>query len=320
MSTILSLEAFYVLAGLIVLGVSVAVARDAHHPTRWTSAAFWFLFGLLFLAGKQFGNATAGYLVLAMVALAATNRVRKSDAAETPPEERVASATRLGNWIFLPAILIPVLVIVLYLALEKGGLGAMIGVTKNLTLVALCLATVIALGVALRITGASLISPMQEGSRLLQSVGWALVLPQLLAALGGIFAKAGAGEVVAGLVARGLPTQFPFVAVLAYCLAMAVFTIAMGNAFAAFAVITSGIGIPFIVQMHGGNPAIMAALGMLAGYCGTLCTPMAANFNLVPAMLLDLDDKYAVIKAQLPIAGAVFVFNLLMMWALVYRF
>jgi uncharacterized membrane protein len=94
----------------------------------------------------------------------------------------------------------------------------------------------------------------------------------------------------------------------------------MGNAFAAFSVITLGIGLPLVVHQHGGNPAIMAALGMLAGYCGTLCTPMAANFNLVPAILLELEDPHAVIKAQLPFAATIFVFNLLMMWLLVYRF
>jgi len=103
-------------------------------------------------------------------------------------------------------------------------------------------------------------------------------------------------------------------------LGMLRFTIVMGNAFAAFAVITGGIGLPLIVHMHGGNPAIMAALGMFAGYCGTLLTPMAANFNIVPAMLLELKDKNAVIKAQVPIALSVFVVNTLLMYYLVYHF
>jgi uncharacterized membrane protein len=94
----------------------------------------------------------------------------------------------------------------------------------------------------------------------------------------------------------------------------------MGNAFAAFAVITGGIGLPFIVIVHGGNPAIMAAIGMLSGYCGTLLTPMAANFNLVPAMLLELDDKHAVIKAQVPLALVIFAANVILMMVLVYRF
>jgi uncharacterized membrane protein len=171
-----------------------------------------------------------------------------------------------------------------------------------------------------RLTRAPLPTPLTEGSRLLQTIGWALVLPQMLAALGGIFARAGVGEVIADLVASALPTQYAFIAVLAYCAGMALFTIVMGNAFAAFAVITGGIGLPFIVRMHGGNPAIMAAIGMLAGYCGTLLTPMAANFNIVPAMLLELKDRHAVIKAQAPIAAAIFVANVLLMWLCVYRF
>jgi uncharacterized membrane protein len=110
------------------------------------------------------------------------------------------------------------------------------------------------------------------------------------------------------------------VAVAAYCIGMILFTICLGNAFAAFAVITGGIGLPFIVNAHGGNPAIMAAIGMLSGYCGTLLTPLAANFNLVPVMLLELEDKNAVIKAQAPIGLALFAFNLLLMEFCVYRF
>ena len=44
--------------------------------------------------------------------------------------------------------------------------------------------------------------------------------------------------------------------------------------------------------------APLAAIGMLSGYCGTLLTPMAANFNLVPAALLELKDPNAVIRQQ----------------------
>ena len=113
---------------------------------------------------------------------------------------------------------------------------------------------------------------------------------------------------------------FPLVAVLAYCVGMALFTIIMGNAFAAFPVITLGIGLPLIVQQHHGDPAIMAAIGMLSGYCGTLLTPMAANFNLVPALLLELPDKHAVIKAQAPLAVVILAANIALMYFCVFRF
>jgi len=162
--------------------------------------------------------------------------------------------------------------------------------------------------------------PLREGSRLLHTIGWALLLPQLLAALGGIFAQAGLGTIISDLVARVFPTEYPFVAVAVYCISMALFTVCLGNAFAAFPVITLGIGLPIIVQQHGGNPAIMAAIGMLSGYCGTLMTPMAANFNVVPVMLLELRDPHAIIKAQTPMALMILTANVFMLYACVYRF
>ena len=123
----------------------------------------------------------------------------------------------------------------------------------------------------------------------------------------------------AQLVAAALPVHVPGVAVVAYCAGMALFTILLGNAFAAFPVMTLGVGLPFIVKAHGGDPAVMGTLGMLSGYCGTLVTPMAANFNLVPARLLELRDDFAVIKAQVPFAAAIWVFNVVVMYVCVFR-
>ena len=61
-------------------------------------------------------------------------------------------------------------------------------------------------------------------------------------------------------------------------------------------------GEPVVVLSHaawmrhfGGDPAVIGAVGMLAGFCGTLMTPMAANFNIVPAALLELKDRNGVI-------------------------
>jgi uncharacterized membrane protein len=234
---------------------------------------------------------------------------------------RTADARRLGNRLLTPVGLIPLCVIAGGYGLKELRFGSVRVVEPGQAAqVALGLACLLGLGLAFRVTRARPGAALKEGSRLVQALGWALVLPQLLASLGGVFAKAGVGDVVAGLVGGALPTQYPLVAVVAYCAGMAVFTVVMGNAFAAFPVITLGIGLPFIVNQHGGNPAIMGALGMLSGYCGTLVTPMAANFNLVPAILLELEDKNAVIKAQAPMAAAIWLFNVTLMYVCVYRF
>lgn len=321
MSSVFSVELFYVISGLVFAGVAWRALRNPRQPRRWGSAIFWTLLAIVYLFGKSLPPAAVGYGVLAMVVLAALRQVEKPAAEGASREERAAHAERLGEALFAPALLIPVTAVVGALLLSKIHFGELWLLDhKQATLAALGLGGLIALAAGLGITGAKPAVPMQEGSRLLQAIGWALVLPQMLAALGGIFAQAGVGQVVSEMVASALPTQYPFVAVAAYCVGMALFTMCMGNAFAAFPVITLGIGLPLIVQQHHGNVAIMAGIGMLSGYCGTLMTPMAANFNIVPAMLLELRDKNAVIRAQLPLALTILAANVVIMYLTVYRF
>jgi len=78
-------------------------------------------------------------------------------------------------------------------------------------------------------------------------------------------------------------------------------------------VMTGGVGVPILVNVFHGNPAVMVAIGMFSGYCGTLMTPMAANFNMVPAALLELPDKNAVIKVQVPTALTLLVVNIFLL-------
>jgi uncharacterized membrane protein len=318
---IITVETCYALVGLYLFVLAGRIVAESEHPRRWGSSLFWALLGVTFIGAKVLPPTFVGYLVVGMVGLAATGQVTRGATNEASRDERLGHAKRLENRIFWPALLIPTTAVLGTLVLGQLHIGEVWLVeTKQVTLIALSLGAMLALIVAIRTTGASVGAASREGSRLLQTLGWSLILPQMLAALGGIFAKAGVGEVVAGLVTQAVPTDVPWVAVLAYCGGMALFTMVMGNAFAAFAVITGGIGLPFIVILHGGNPAIMAAIGMLSGYCGTLLTPMAANFNLVPAMLLELDDKHAVIKAQAPLALVIFAADVILMMVLVYRF
>ncbi len=318
---LITVDVFYVLIGVIFAFVAGRVVLDRVHPKRWGTGLFWALLAVVFLAGKALPPLAVGYLVIAMVGLAATKQVVRSEEKSVEKAEREASADRLQNKLFWPALLIPATAVLGSLGLHKIHVGDVWLIEpKQVTLIALGLGMMIALAAAMRITRAAPAVPLREGGRLVQALGWSLLLPPMLAALGAVFSQAGVGAVVADLVARALPTQYPFVAVVAYCGGMALFTMCMGNAFAAFAVITGGIGLPLIVQQHHGNPAIMAALGMLSGYCGTLLTPMAANFNIVPAILLDLKDRNAVIKAQVPIALVVLAANIVIMYVCVYRF
>jgi uncharacterized membrane protein len=318
---LLELEQFFILSGLYLVYTAVQVLRDPDHPHRIGSGLFWGLLALLFIAGPHLPPVVVGYIVTFMVALTALKQVGAKKAGSPDHAARHSAAVALGNRLLLPAIGIPVMVITGSWLFRRLRFDTWSLVDPaQATQVALGLATLVGLGLALRVCRSPVREPFIEGSRLIEILGWTLLLPQMLAALGGIFGQAGVGDVVADLVASILPVQLPLIAVIAYCAAMALFTMIMGNAFAAFPVVTLGIGIPFIVNTHGGNPAIMGALGMLSGYCGTLLTPMAANFNLVPALLLEIPDKNAVIRTQVPMAAAIWGFNVLTMYFCVYRF
>lgn len=320
----LSIEHFYLVLALFLLFAGGRNLRDR----RFAHAAFWGLLAVLFACGKLILDASkaghalpsqlAGAAVIALALLA--TRMRREHIAEAPEDQRLASALRLGHRLFWPALLIPLVTVLIVLFGPKLAIGG----TKvfgegSITLIGLALACVLATFAAIRVTRESPAVALGEGRRLLDTMGWAALLPLVLATLGGVFAASGVGEAVASLVSMLIPSDSRLACVLAYGLGMVLFTVIMGNAFAAFPVMTAGIGLPLLVQQHGAAPAILGSIGMLTGYCGTLMTPMAANFNLVPAALLELDDPNAVIRAQLPTAVPLLLVNLVLMYWLAFR-
>jgi uncharacterized membrane protein len=315
------LEAVYILAGGLFAVLSVLSALDKSNPKRWGNAAFWGLFATSFLFGSRLTDLANGVLVLARVAIAGFGGLGMGTPASVSPAMRLESARRLGNWIFVPALTIPAVTLFGSLVLKTMKIGGLFLIDpKQATVISLALGVVIAIGIGMAMLRPPALAPFQEGRRLLDTVGWAAVLPQMLAALGAVFTLAGVGAAVNTLVGHVMPMDSPLAAVCAYTFGMALFTVIMGNGFAAFPVMTAGIGLPLIVRKFGGDPSIMAAIGMLSGFCGTLLTPMAANFNLVPAALLELPDRYAVIRAQAPTAAILLLANTLLMYFLVFRF
>lgn len=313
-------EILYLLIGFIIF-VAAYKSAKSNKPliNKIISTLFWGILGVLFFFPRlgiiiggsfQIPDIVSGYLVLMLAVLAALNKIVSSDNTMSSTEEyRIKKAAVLKNKIFIPALSIALFTFVLMI----------IPITKSLgSLVALGIASLLSLLLASLITRESAFSGVKEGRRLLEAVGPMNILPQLLAALGAVFAASGVGEVIATLIGGVIPEGNRLAGVIAYCAGMAVFTIIMGNGFAAFAVITAGIGVPFVI-MQGGNPAIVGALGLTAGYCGTLLTPMAANFNIVPASLLEMNDlKYGVIKQQALVACALWILHVVIMYSIAF--
>ncbi|MEO7065075.1 MAG: DUF979 family protein [Dokdonella sp.] len=322
----LKIEYIYWLLGAFLLFAGALNLRER----RYAMAVFWailacaFLFGDAILAALAHGSRWpaqamgVGVLILGVMA-ARVPMLAPVDAAEAVTARRV-TASRLGNRLFWPALAIPLVTLVLVLgAPYLDWRGTSLIDAAHGTLVALGVACVVAFLAALRVTQTPFVIGLGEGRRLLDALSWAVLLPMLLATLGSVFAATGVGDAIAALVTAVIPIDSALACLTAFALGMVLFTVIMGNAFAAFPVLMAGIGLPLLVLHHGAHPAVLGSLGMLVGYCGTLLTPMAANFNIVPAVLLELPDQYGVIRAQIPTALALLVVNFLLMWLLVFR-
>lgn len=310
----ITLHWVYALAGAVFAAFALLGARDRDNPRRWTTAAFWALLATSMWAGDRLGDLGNGVLVLGLIALGALGLGRGDGV--VPPEQRQARADRFGNRLFVIALVIPVTALAgtfLFKA-APDWFDA-----KQATLIALALGVLIAMTAGCLWLRAGALVPLQQGRRLMDCIGWAAILPQMLASLGAVFALAGVGDVVGGIAQQAIPQGSLLGAVIAYALGMALFTMIMGNAFAAFPVMTAAIGVPLLIRTYHGDPAVVCAIGMLAGFCGTLMTPMAANFNLVPAALLELKDKHGVIKRQVGTALPLLIVNIALIYWLAFR-
>ena len=304
--------------GAMFAAWAVLSLLDRTNPKRLGNAAFWGLVALSLIAGSWLGDFANGLLVLALAGLATFGLIGRSGH-DTSEAERVAAGERHGNRLFLPIVVVLVTAVAgTLLYLYTPMFETRLFERNRETFVLLCLGVLLALALVYIWLRPPALAPLQEGRRLIDAVGWAAVLPMMLASLGLVLADTGVGRTIGELVLTVIPEGTIFPAVLAFGLGMALLTILTGNAFAAFPVMATAIGVPLLIQGYGGDAAVVGAIGMLAGFCGTLMTPMAANFNLVPAALLELKDQNAVIKAQIGTAVPLLAVNILFIYFLAF--
>lgn len=298
------LEFFYILIGLLSILTSFRVFFDKTNSARIGTSLFWLLLGIIFAAGNFMPYAISGILLTIIGILTLFKQVKIGKLAELSEKDGEKSAKRIGNWVFFPSILLAALAV----GISYTSLGGQVGIG---------IASILSLIVAMFIMRAKPKTMLDDTDRMLQSVGTTGILPQLLAALGVIFNTAGVGDVISHAVSGVVPEGNRLAGVIAYCLGMIIFTMVMGNGFAAFTVITAGIGIPFVIA-QGGDPVIAGTLAMSAGFSGTLLTPMAANFNALPVALLEMKDSNGVIKAQATIALIMIIVHIALMYFLAF--
>lgn len=281
------LEIIYIVIGLITLYTGVKNGLDKDNPSRLGTAIFWCSLGIVLAFGRWIPTMVNGILIIIMTIPSILGKVKIGKQDEPTEEETKDAFKKIGMKIFIPALTIGIFAIIFAIFTD---LGALVGLGVG-----------IIVSVILLMIYSSENKPqvfLRDSERLLSTVGPLSMLPMLLASLGAIFTEAGVGDVIASLVSNIVPEGNVNAGIIVYALGMMIFTMIMGNAFAAITVMTVGIGVPFVLD-YGADPVLIGMLALTCGYCGTLLTPMAANFNIVPVAMLDMKDRMGVIKNQI---------------------
>ena len=292
----IGLNVVWVIIGLITIYAGIKNLLDKENPSRVGTAVFWCSFGIVCGFGSWL-PAKALVLIMCLPPIFKKVKIGKTD---NPTKEHTEQQfKKIGMKIFVPAF--SVAVCSLFFALFSN-MSSMVAITVG----------VIVAMILLMAFDAKQNKPavfLNDSERFLGITGPLSMLPQLLGCLGGVFTAAGVGDVIAQLVEKIVPKGNVNIGIIVYAIGMVLFTMIMGNAFAAITVMTVGIGAPFVLA-YGANPVVIGMLALTCGYCGTLLTPMAANFNILPVAILNMKDRWGAIKNQVLVAIFMLVFQI----------
>ena len=298
------MEVIYIIIGLLCINCGVKNLKDKENSEPVGTFIFWAVLGVVIALGRWLPSLVSGILVVVMCLPAIFKKVKKGAVNAATKAETEAAYEKIGMKIFAPTLSIGVLAVICAITGMGIGLSALNGVAIGV------LVSIILLMIMNKENKPSTF--LNDSERMLSTVGPLSMLPMLLACLGTVFTKAGVGDVISDLVSHIIPEGNVNAGIVVYAIGMMLFTMIMGNAYAAITVMTVGIGYPFVLA-HGANPVVIGMLALTCGFCGTLCTPMAANFNTVPVALLDMKKPMGVIKNQVPVAIIMLVVQIVIM-------
>ena len=298
------MEVIYIIIGLLCINCGVKNLKDKENSEPVGTFIFWAVLGVVIALGRWLPALVSGILVVVMCLPAIFKKVKKGAVNAATKAETEAAYEKIGMKIFAPTLSIGVLAVICAITGMGIGLSALNGVAIGV------LVSIILLMIMNKENKPATF--LNDSERMLSTVGPLSMLPMLLACLGTVFTKAGVGDVISDLVSHIIPEGNVNAGIVVYAIGMMLFTMIMGNAYAAITVMTVGIGYPFVLA-HGANPVVIGMLALTCGFCGTLCTPMAANFNTVPVALLDMKKPMGVIKNQVPVAIIMLVVQIVVM-------
>ncbi|MBW5818866.1 DUF979 family protein [Yersinia kristensenii] len=314
----ITIEFVYIIIGILffIYALTSLSNKKLSERERVCQFLFWGGYSATYFLPGKISDMYIGVLVIFLVLLSLTDVFKaESQGCVNNEISKVGKDTKLGKLIFIPALSVPLMTITgIFISdhislIEKG----------SETLVMLSISTCLIFIICIFIFREKPIPIFTASERIMGTIGINVLLPQMLAMLGGVILALGVGGSIAEHFDKYQEIIGKNALIVVYAIGMFLLSVIMGNAFAAFPIMTAGIGMPIIVDVYGGNPALLSVLGMLCGFCGTMLTPMAANFNIIPEKLLGIKKKGLVIKEQAMTAIVVLFFNIIFMIFYVYK-
>ena len=222
------LNIVWILVGLIAIYAGIKNLLDEENPSRIGTAIFWCSFGIVTALGTWLPAKVSGVLVIIMCLPPIFKKVKvgKTNAPEKAHTE--AQFKKIGMKIFVPAFCVAVFSLAFSLF---SNMSSMIAITLGVLVAIIFLVAYDSKENKPQVF-------LKDSERFLSLTGPLSMLPQLLGCLGGVFTAAGVGEVIAQIVEKVVPKGNVNIGIIVYAVGMVLFTMIMGNAFAAITVMT----------------------------------------------------------------------------------
>lgn len=158
----LNYDLLYPLAGALFSVFALGNWRKG----RVCRGLFWMLYALCFFIGSHISELAVGCVVLAMAGFAFVGFGKDKS------ERRIELRLELGNWLFLPALLVPLAVVVATFALPDGTIaGFQVIAPKQVSVVSLVAGAIVATVLAMIMTRTSPARALGEAHAISDQVG-----------------------------------------------------------------------------------------------------------------------------------------------------
>ncbi len=170
----ISLEIFYALMGLLMIVIAFKSYKTVNSNKKYGTALFWILMSIPFLFGKQLPANIVGGILVASSLLTVSKQVVFAKYDMPTEEFGQKQADKLGNKIFLPSLVLAFVAVAIAMLLTDFGSSSQFAIGAG---------AVVALLSAFMLTRAKVTTTVDDSARLLQQMGPASMLPQLLVAI-----------------------------------------------------------------------------------------------------------------------------------------